>query len=1830
MSGVDREVARLLVQLEAEVNGLRRGLKEGDRAWASHVQDVKGHLDRIKALEDQHNRTREITKKNSLSRQIADEKMALAQMHQAYLDAERKRDAAEKSAAAERKARVKEELAFRKSVWDASVAERKAQMREEAATARMVAREKIAAEKQAAKEQAAAAREMVRAQRESAKAQEQYVNRTMRAQENLQNRLRSVERTAINYARRGATLAAMATGLIGLKAIKTAGQFEQAEVAFAHMLGSGVKSKKFLDELKEFAATTPFEFTELADQAKRLMAVGFAADEVLPTLTKVGDAVASLGLDNSRMNRVVLALSQMRNAASISAQDMRQLTEAGIPVWDMLTKGLNERGIKAKKQDVVDPYWRKDKGLTGNDGFNIILEQMGRRYQGMMKKQSSTLLGLWSNFKDRLTYLMIDIGNMIIKRFDLKDKLANMVDAMKTGELQAKIMGVVETIVRLTEKVIEIGKWLYEHRETIKAVAEAYAVLHVQLRAMFILGSITGALRMYTGAAAASAVASRTLAGSMAASGGASLLGSTGRAAGGMGLLRGAMMAVPFGPWGLAALAAGTGAYYLWKHIDSSRDSFKKLSPGVQDAADRLQRQRDASENAKDANKRLEDATKKVADALEKSGKKSKAYKDALLLQKDAAKDAAAAEKELKDAQDSDGNGKSGDKGDTAQNTVDTKTTEADLTRLLNERKRKFRELQEAMAALSGKSLYETLRGDTGLGLSGKGASEYIAGGNRTIDQQIAKIEELKERLAGMYSEGDLQDPVLAGEYLRNVAQLDNAIQRLKDRKDELGDTVGARWDDLDENKDLLEELYHALGKKAPWEDVKKNAFDSMNFIGRQIVKSTPIVQAELRKMLQGEGLPSMSNAGVVRKMLEGMDEAKLIAAYGTADINKILARAGLTKPDPKWKDEFAESNRRAREDAREAKEKANAQLAAIGKVKAATAGWGDSLIKGIQSAVGAAKEWAGKNPVQIGINALLSLVGVGGDDNFGGGNSSTKGLKPQMHMPLMIGNRMGLGMSSGFRGGATTKEGKRSDHSTGNAIDMVGSATEMAAYYRVASNLPGAKQVIYSPLDGWSNDHYDHVHVAMRRHGGFIPGSSHRDTVPALLTQGEYVFTREAVKNAGGAQAMDALHGRLNAGPMGDDHGSGCGCVGCGKRKYRNGGMVGDDNGRKSKKKPKWKPSVQGRYIDPKKDRANNNAAANLRADIEADPQKKLDQATKGLFNATQAEKKNDAAIRLEEKRIQALKKQINSGKMSEKAEKAARKTLEKRTDNLDKLKDRDKDLNDKQRDYADEIVANKKAIADKAHEEMLATPRTKMLDRDGQLSVASAMAGLTADRGDDVASAQQGIANEQSRQAEINAILARTDLSPEERNDKMGELASSINAMASYMATIRDSIINMPANTMMLGDAVMDLKFATAEGTETKDDDLAARQEAIQREKQRQALIQSVLNRGDLSEQERADKTREMAASLREVSGHTEAIKQLQQTNLEEIMSPFNERNSANSFGTGNTGGADSSNVNRSEGGASGVGYVPDPTAHPVFFDGEQINDLDFESTSVGVKIMSIHGWDEGEELRYGIEERAGENGSVARDLRVGISTITIKGIVLGEDIQDYYTRRRALKTVLQVRTGSDEVILKMPDPEFTGTIDTVFANEMNGYHRKECRVVKAVTWGDRIGTFGSYFEVTLVSTDARRYTDVMESAETTTVSGANGRSYPRVFPTTFLATADGGDVTVVNDGDFESPAVFKIYGPCVNPQVDEIGGDGRIVFEGLELTSSEYVEIDMLNHTTYRNGDPDQNVLDRVSFANTRWWHLPPGASSLRLSAGTIELPAKLRVEFRPAYL
>jgi len=184
-------------------------------------------------------------------------------------------------------------------------------------------------------------------------------------------------------------------GMLGAMGVQALIAAEQTEVGFTTMLGSAEKARQFMLDLEAFAAKTPFEMQGLTSAAQGLLAFGFGAEEILPMLTAVGDAAGGLSAGTEGINRMTRVLGQIKAKGKATTEDLMQLAEIGIPVWDILAKKIGT--------DIPTAMEKVTKGeIDAQTTIDGLLAGMTERFGGLMDKQSNTIGGLWSTLMDTI------------------------------------------------------------------------------------------------------------------------------------------------------------------------------------------------------------------------------------------------------------------------------------------------------------------------------------------------------------------------------------------------------------------------------------------------------------------------------------------------------------------------------------------------------------------------------------------------------------------------------------------------------------------------------------------------------------------------------------------------------------------------------------------------------------------------------------------------------------------------------------------------------------------------------------------------------------------------------------------------------------------------------------------------------------------------------------------------------------------------------------------------------------------------------------------------------------------------------------------------------------------------------------------------------------------------------------------------------------------------------------------------------------------------------------------------------------------------------------
>lgn len=214
-----------------------------------------------------------------------------------------------------------------------------------------------------------------------------------------------------------------ALGAAGDKFIGYNAKMEQTSIAFTSMLGSAQDAKVMMDQLRKFAADTPFEFEDIAPAAQQLKAFGFEAKDIIPTLTAVGNASAGLGRGAEGLKQMAFVMGQIKTTGKLMGQDVMQLSQLGIQVKDILAKNL---GLAADQLSDIG-----NQGISADAAIKALTEGMNERFPNMMAKMSNSFSGMLSTIKDNASQILGKIGEPLFN--SMKNAIGKVRDVFNTA-----------------------------------------------------------------------------------------------------------------------------------------------------------------------------------------------------------------------------------------------------------------------------------------------------------------------------------------------------------------------------------------------------------------------------------------------------------------------------------------------------------------------------------------------------------------------------------------------------------------------------------------------------------------------------------------------------------------------------------------------------------------------------------------------------------------------------------------------------------------------------------------------------------------------------------------------------------------------------------------------------------------------------------------------------------------------------------------------------------------------------------------------------------------------------------------------------------------------------------------------------------------------------------------------------------------------------------------------------------------------------------------------------------------------------------------------------
>ena len=228
---------------------------------------------------------------------------------------------------------------------------------------------------------------------------------------------------------------------LGVGSVKAAADVETLKLGLDTLLGSATKADAMLADIRAFAADSPLGFSESAQMAKQLTAVGVAADQVIPSLralSDIGSGVGGASGVQETVKNLVDAYAKIKTDGRLYGDQLNRFTGAGIPLIEALAQAMDKPAPAIRKMveegEVGFPQVTKALSLLTTEG----IKSSGRliTFAGIGEKYAESTAGAFDRLGDAYQVLRAEFGKALIDELDLKGgarDLEGFVDRLKSG-----------------------------------------------------------------------------------------------------------------------------------------------------------------------------------------------------------------------------------------------------------------------------------------------------------------------------------------------------------------------------------------------------------------------------------------------------------------------------------------------------------------------------------------------------------------------------------------------------------------------------------------------------------------------------------------------------------------------------------------------------------------------------------------------------------------------------------------------------------------------------------------------------------------------------------------------------------------------------------------------------------------------------------------------------------------------------------------------------------------------------------------------------------------------------------------------------------------------------------------------------------------------------------------------------------------------------------------------------------------------------------------------------------------------------------------------------
>lgn len=288
-----------------------------------------------------------------------------------------------------------------------------------------------------------------------------------------------------NVASQGLSLLTSQLQRAGAAVFEFSSKMEQSRVAFSTLMGDSRRAAQHIRELQELTVKFPLDFTAISSLSQRLQGAGIEAAKVIPLIKDIGNVAAATGtLSAERMEGIGVALSQIASKGKVSAEEMEQLAERGVPAWKLLSEAIGKTTGEVRKL--------AEDGQISSDQLFAAFQRLSRvKFGDAMKNQAKTFSGAMKQIENVLMLTAATAFEPFYKKISaLAGETSKLVQQQKgsfigVGNVIGEAIGKGVSIA-ITETMRNLPALIWT---MIRATASSYMDLPKQLAGMMIGGA---------------------------------------------------------------------------------------------------------------------------------------------------------------------------------------------------------------------------------------------------------------------------------------------------------------------------------------------------------------------------------------------------------------------------------------------------------------------------------------------------------------------------------------------------------------------------------------------------------------------------------------------------------------------------------------------------------------------------------------------------------------------------------------------------------------------------------------------------------------------------------------------------------------------------------------------------------------------------------------------------------------------------------------------------------------------------------------------------------------------------------------------------------------------------------------------------------------------------------------------------------------------------------------------------------------------------------------------------------------------------------------------